>query len=392
MRQPLPDVRERLDEMPASGTRELTVRLLEKRADIPLSANTWNALLAQNETNTVFQTYEWFDAWWSTFGAAHQLFFLLVERGGSVIGFAPLMITGRWHRLSFVGTGNADYQDFVLPAEKPAALRAICAFLRQHSRRWHRAWLCNIPSQSSTVSLLREAQAHTGLYLVDEALVACPALQIASEQQAARALIAKYSLRRPLNWFAKHGQVRFRHVADLAEIESLLPAFFDQHRRRWANTRNHSLFGSAAQQAFYRALARAAHSAGWLLFSVVELDGRPIAFHFGFDYRGTIVWYKPAFEIRYAERSPGLLLIRQLIEDALQRGRSEIDFTIGDEPFKERFANRLRQNVFIGMYHSRLLHLAALAVRDARRGLGRRLRALRSHREAAGSAAKDDVR
>ena len=68
--------------------------------------------------STVFQTWEWFDAWWSSFGAGHRLYFLSVHDGEDVIGFAPLMmIRGRLglRQLEFVGSPNADYQDFVIP-------------------------------------------------------------------------------------------------------------------------------------------------------------------------------------------------------------------------------------------------------------------------------------
>jgi CelD/BcsL family acetyltransferase involved in cellulose biosynthesis len=41
-----------------------------------------------------------------------------VRGDGRIIGFAPLMIRRRFaglKQLQFVGSGNADYQDFVLP-------------------------------------------------------------------------------------------------------------------------------------------------------------------------------------------------------------------------------------------------------------------------------------
>lgn len=340
----------------ASAAAAIVIELIERRAAIPLAAAQWNALAARNETNSIFQSYQWFDAWWQTFGAAHQLFFLLLRKDGEVIGFAPLMLRralfGRW-RLQFVGTGNADYQDFViLPEDKQAGLRCIFSFLRSHSSRWHSMWLNNVPSQSSTLALLSSAGAEFGLLPVEEARSRCPALLLDLDRSRAEELLKKYSLKRPLNWFAARGELRFRNVTSLAEIHDLLPVFFDQHARRWRAAGRVSLFETASQRTFYLSLATALHSAGWLLFSVVEFNGQPIAFHFGFDYFGSIIWYKPSFEVRYAEHSPGLLLTRKLIEDGLQRSRRELDFTIGEEPFKDRFANVSRFNVTLSIYHT----------------------------------------
>lgn len=364
---------------------QISVQLIESSADIPLTAATWNALVSLNETNSVFQTYEWFDAWWRTFGPGHRLFFLLLRRNGEVVGFAALMLRRqllRGPRLEFVGSGNADYQDFVLlPEHKEAAMVAICGFLHDHASDWRSAWLCNVPSQSSTLVHLRRIGAAHELHLLDEEVMRCPALQLQSEGREAERLLKKYSLKRPLNWFTSRGHVQFRHLSSEAEIQSMLPVFFDQHTRRYREAGRASLFDTPKQRSFYWALAAALHSAGWLLFAVLEFNGEPIAFHFGFDYFGSITWYKPSFDVRYAEHSPGLLLTRKLIEDGLARSRRELDFTIGDEAFKDRFANMSRFNVTLRMYHSRPNAWGALARRSIRRSFStvvRQFRRLRS--------------
>lgn len=367
----------RLSAPAAAG--DIAIELIEQRGQIPLNASEWNALVARNETNTVFQTYEWFDAWWQTFGAPHDLFFLLLRKDRAVVGFAAMMLRhtsfgGR--RLEFVGTGNADYQDFVLPEDKEAALRCIGKFLRSHASRWRNAWFSNIPSHSSTLPLLRRMGAASRLHFVEEAQVRCPALQLEADRRGAERLLKKYSFKRPLNWFSSRGEVRFRNVASLGEIQALLPAFFDQHARRWKSVGRSSLFDMGSQRTFYMSLAAALHSAGWLLFSVVEFNGQPIAFHFGFDYCGSIIWYKPSFEVQYAEHSPGLLLTRKIIEDGLERSRRELDFTIGDEAFKSRFANVSRFNVTLSVYHNRPSAWRAQGWRWLRRSLGRARRQL----------------
>ena len=352
----------------------LRIELITRRSQIPLDAARWNALVAANETNTVFQTFEWFDAWWQTFGASRALWFLVVRQGEEIVGFAPL--TRRrspfgWRLLEFAGTGNADYLDFVLPKDKPRQLAAIGAFLRAHRFSWERLALQNVPNHSSTHAALLEVARDTGLHVVDEMRVTCPTLILGPDTALARGMIDKYSLRRPLNWFRKRGEVNFRHVDSAAEIARLLPAFFEQHRRRWGSIGRYSIFSEARQRKFYETLARVLLPCGWLQFSVVEFNGEPIAFHFGFDYGGTITWYKPTFDTRFAEHSPGLLLTRQLIEDGLARSRRELDFTIGDEAFKGRFSSHQRSNLNFGVYPSGFSRSFASGVRGLRRFAGR---------------------
>ena len=369
---------------------ELTVELVTRSEAIPLTPDQWNALVAANQTNTVFQTWEWFDAWWRTFGGSRRLFLLIVRRGGEIIGFAALArrrSTFGWRRLEFAGHGNADYQDFVLPTDKKRAVAAICAFLRANWWRWDRLALGNIPGSSSTFADLQASTASTGLRMVDEARVSCPTLLLQEDGPRARRVIDKYSVRRPHNWFTKRGDVRFRHVSTVEEIDRLLPQFFEQHRRRWNSVGKPSLFSQWRQERFYEVLARGLLTRGWLQFSVVEFNGEPIAFHFGFDYLGCVTWYKPAFEVRYAEHSPGLLLTRHLIEDGLRRSRRELDFTCGDESFKERFASRHRFNASVGIYHSVMLHRLAQGVHDLRRALADKVRRFRSKQRGAAGVA-----
>jgi CelD/BcsL family acetyltransferase involved in cellulose biosynthesis len=367
-----------------------TIELVTERAAVPMTSDEWNALVAANETNTVFQTYEWFDAWWNVFGASRRLFMLVVREAGIVRGFAALTLRRSqygWRQLEFAGTGSADYLDFVLPHDKPRALLAICAFLRARRWRWDRLALGNIPGESSTLPALTAATDAHGLHVVDEVKVPCPTLMLQSEDSLARRLVDKYSLRRPFNWFSKRGKVEFRHVTSIEEIEKLLPEFFDQHRRRWRSIGKDSLFDQAKHQRFYELLAQSLHVRGWLQFSIVTWRGEAIAFHFGFDYGGCVTWYKPSFEVRYAEHSPGLLLTRQLIEDGLQREKREFDFTGGEEAFKGRFASQVRSNVYLSVYPGRAHRVIAVALRDARKLAGSLRRRLAKRMRASGTVA-----
>jgi CelD/BcsL family acetyltransferase involved in cellulose biosynthesis len=133
--------------------------------------------------------------------------------------------------------------------------------------------------------------------------------------------------------------------------------FFAQHIARWSDTATPSLFVDPRNQQFYRELARELSRRRWLLCTVVEFDDEPVAFHYGFDYNGAVLWYKPSFNRRYARMSPGLVLVRHLIGYAIQESRHELDFTIGDEPFKGRFTNTTRKTLRFRVFRDPLRFL-----------------------------------
>jgi CelD/BcsL family acetyltransferase involved in cellulose biosynthesis len=316
-------------------------------SEIPLSGEEWNKLISENETNTLFQTYEWFISWWDVFGYFFDLFFLVVYEGENPIGFAPLAIStkfGKSKTIQFIGQNKADYLDFVTPINKPEAITLIFDYLLKHIRDWDRIILNNIPRESTTNSLLERACKRHGIHYLKNKSIKCPYLKIEGRHKEIQKLLNKYSNKRPLNYFNRQGKVEFR-VLSGDDIRKHLPIFIAQHIKRWSSTSSPSLFNNQYNQSFYEKLTQKLVHTEWLHFSVLELDGIPISYHFGFDYNGKLYWYKPSYNIDYAAHSPGILMIRFLIETALHDNRSEFDFTIGGEPFKKRFTNEMRHNV-----------------------------------------------
>ena len=59
---------------------------------------------------------------------------------------------------------------------------------------------------------------------------------------------------------------------------------------------------------------------------------------FGFCYGGSYIYYKPTFAIEFAKRSPGNVLLRNLLLAALEEGANIFDLGLGAEAYKERFA------------------------------------------------------
>ena len=133
-----------------------------------------------------------------------------------------------------------------------------------------------------------------------------------------------------------------------------LDAFFQQHIERWGLTETPSQFLQEAPRAFMREVVRAMALTGYLRFSVVSLDDRPIAYHLGFECNGRFIWYKPTFDVALCRHSPGEVLIKHLLEDACTRGLLEFDFGPGEEAFKYRFSNYARAISSVHVHRSRV--------------------------------------
>lgn len=308
----------------------------------------------------MFQTFAWNRCWWSAFGAAHELFVVLAYAGAELVGIAPMMISrergasGRSRRhVRFIGNinGASDYCDFIVDPLVPQALPALLDGLTADAGGFHRIDLSHLPGHSPNRKRILEYFEGRGEKVMVQFEADAP-VRILGDRQADLKAANKSSLKRHTRFFEKSGELRFHQCQDADEVLRFLDGFFEQHRSRRAQTGSPSQFLDPAQQSFYRQLVRQAFGQGWLRFDAVLFNGTPLAFHFGFEYRRRFIWYKPTFDVQFASRSPGEVLIKFLLEDAIRRGLQEFDFTVGAEAFKYRFANLTRSNVRVTVFHS----------------------------------------
>lgn len=310
------------------------------------------------EGATVFQTYQWFESWWRAFGHDRELFLVTAWDGDRLTGIAPMMIDQRYgiRCVEFVGTPNADYQDLILGPQRDQALVEFARFLADAKGSWDMLVLRNVPTDSTTFRRLPELMRGLEIRVTDFERVSCPTLELSSQPEAVRKKADGYGFRRRLRRLQKTGDVVHVRCTTPQQIEHYLPLFFDQYTQRRRGTRAERTFARDEFRTFYSLLAESLLPAGWLHFSVLECDGSPVAFHFGFEFRGRLYWYKPSFDPALSHASPGTVLLAYLIRDATERSLLELDFTVGSEPFKYRYANTQRTNANLRAFSRRWLY------------------------------------
>ena len=306
----------------------MRVRLLVGFDDLPEAA--WAELLERSPTPVVFLTRGWLEAWWQTLGQG-TLLLAVAEHDGRQVALAPLYARG--DVISFLGTDSSDYLDFLGDISQPVVLDGLLAAAREAVAA-SAFRLAVVPERSPTTARLAAAAARLKLGLRSDEPVLAPALRRAQLVDATH----KKSLVRHENWFRRNGELSVVHTAHGDAILPQLDRFFAQHVERCTAAPYASLFEDERHRAFYRRLAEQNADAGWLRFTRVNWNGAPIAYHFGMSFNGSFLCYKPSFELALAHRSPGEVLLRQLLIAAYDEGAQTFDLGIGDEPFKHRFA------------------------------------------------------
>ena len=329
------------------ATSTVSTRIASSFDDPSVAPAQWADCLRRGGTDTIFLTWEWQRTWWSVFGRG-DLTIAVAEQDGAPVAIAPLFCDG--DMLFFVGSGGSDYLDFVGDTSDVAVLSALLESARDTVENFVGFRFYHVPDASPTAKRLVAAAELLGLQMFDEGQLPAPRLSIRTDPDAANRATQKQSLLRHERYFSMHGTLSVTHTSRAEEIAPALDAFFQQHIDRWSGTQSPSLFFDHPWRQFYRLLLENMADRGWLRFTRVDWNGEPIASHFGFCYGGEYLWYKPAFEIRFARRSPGEVLLRQLLLAAIQEGADVFDFGLGDEPFKQRFATHVRQVRTWGLY------------------------------------------
>jgi CelD/BcsL family acetyltransferase involved in cellulose biosynthesis len=330
---------------PAPSSANLRAQIVTSFDDPLVTPHRWNQLLTRGHTNSVNLTWQWQQNWWKHFGRG-RLLLIVVEENSEPVCITPLFVE---HGMVF-NLCPEDQLDIIGHIAGPETLELILRTVLHNVPDFLGMKFYFVPETSPTSLFLEVAVRQNGLSSLRENCLAAPRLDIAKHPEVAARCTRKKSLVRHENFFRRSGELEVLHSSDPREILPQLDEFFDQHIARRQSTPDRSLFEESKQREYYRDIANIIGPLGWLRFTRVAWSGRPIAFHFGLNYHGRFLFGVPSFDIELQQHSPGEVLLRQLLLEAIREGAAVFDFGPGEEPYKYRFATSEVRLLTWGVY------------------------------------------
>lgn len=312
----------------------LTARVVTTFDDPALRPDVWSRLLRSGHSDLLGLTCEAQRLWWEEKRRPGPLCLVVVEQDGSPLAIGPFYVKGRIATNLHPATGL----DLIGDIGGPDVVDMMLATVPDVVTDFKGLKVHFVPDSSPTGALLRAAADRLGWDCHPEEEWPAPYLDLRGHPDVALACTRKKTMVRREHQLRREGTLEVRHFRAADEVLPQMDAFFEQHVARWAGTPTPSRYRDRARRESYVEATRVLAEAGWLRFSRLDLNGRPIAFHRGTCYRGRFKYSRNTFEIALARFSPGTVLLRHLILAALEEGAHTFDFGLGDEPYKYRYA------------------------------------------------------
>lgn len=141
------------------------------------------------------------------------------------------------------------------------------------------------------------------------------------------------------------GVIRFE-VVGAGQAADVLRVLFAQKSQSYRELGVDDLFANARYREFLEGVTRASNREGQgpeggkplVHLSCLWVGHRIVATHFGLVHQGRFYCLLPTYErSELTPHSPGALLRLRLLQWACENGMLEFDFTVGDEPYKDRW-------------------------------------------------------
>ena len=295
----------------------------------------WEQLLASDPVGTLFQGPVWCLEWYRAYHERYQPCVLAVTYDDTLVGLVPLAVERATGELVFASGIMSDYRDVLaLPQHKQTV---IASLLRLYCAGGFSQPLRLGPTlpESNTAALVFAAGSEVpGAYAIPRSH---PGWRWWPGGDTQSEFLKKKTIRQAIKHYERQGPVRLERIDTVEAWHEFRHEFFDQHSLRQLYAGRRPSFNSGMKQSFYDSLML--NSPGAVHVVALRVADRIIAAHYGPVHDKVLYWGAPAFDIREAQRSPGLVLLALIIQDAERLGLRGIDLTIGVEEYKRRFSS-----------------------------------------------------
>lgn len=339
---------------------QLSVSCVDSETEFGKLGEVWNELLWESARPVPFLTWEWISTWWRHFRDDSCLFVLVSrDANNKVVGLAPLRIVERrgfglapLRCVEFLGYQGsavcADHLDFLTAKENRKEITdSLAKAIFARCAKWDALVFADLAEHSIVPQALVESQVDAAAALAHGPQQVCPYVHLSDRWE-----VCLKSMKHKKRWFVKrkrelleqNHRVRFLNEDSIDDVHRHLDILERLHHLSRLRHGQGGNFRFREYRDFHHAVAERMATAGYLYLARLDCDNQPVASGYGYKVGGVLFYYQTGYDIAYAQRGVGGILLGMIIQDAIERlHATELDFLRGQEEYKYFWTDQERR-------------------------------------------------
>ncbi len=328
----------------------------------------WNDVVDRAGITHPFLSYEWMRTWWECFGGDSQLHILVVRSAGRAIAIAPLLFErARMYgmpvrRVRLLQNDHSARADFIVADQPADAYHAIWTSLFRDRHHWDVLQLSQLPSETSTVTVLTQLAESYGCSTGIWRSGSSPYVTLrgtAGDYFAGLSPKFRQNLRNRMTRLTRIGEPGFEIISE-PNVHHALDDAIRLEESGWKRDAGTAICMDSRIRQFYARLAERLAERGWLRLMFLTAGDRRIATSYSIEYGGRLFLCKTGYDSEYNTCSPFKLLMQFIVRHAYAEGLTEIDLLGDPESWKLEWTGTSRPHnwlfVFSDSNRARLLY------------------------------------
>ncbi|MBU1057117.1 MAG: GNAT family N-acetyltransferase [Proteobacteria bacterium] len=323
----------------------------------------WNALLDLSNSSSFFLKWEWLFSFWSTLPKRNcELSIFLLYENSNLVGIGPFYLQKEKFygfavkKLTFLGnTIASDYLDIF---SKPGYEEKCCeAVINSIASQQCLVEFTSLSEEANVFTYFKKQHNsnHKFKFIFCEKTL-CPRILLpesVTEFNESLSKSTKYLLKRKQKKiFNQFPSIKFKNIP--FKEKSYLDELFSLHKKRWdLISGNKSTFYSDYRKQFNNKFIQLCSNHDGF-FSIIEIEGKVVSLLYLFQYKKQLFFYQNGWEPEFAQVSIGLVHIKMAVEEAIGEKYLSFDMLRGDEQYKYKFSNDVRNIFSLMMFNNNL--------------------------------------
>ncbi|MEX0609987.1 MAG: GNAT family N-acetyltransferase [Balneolaceae bacterium] len=357
---------ETINEGPAKNN-ELKMEIVDSEKAFESLASHWQQLAKRTDA-TIFMTHEWALAWWRNFGRnkRRSLCIVTIWDDNTLVGLAPFYkgysSFGKMEvekRLQIIGSGGSpneqwgymddygisDFLDILVDEGYfDTITEMLCNIISQNQLNVNVVTFHQARNDSYIIQTLYPKLKQAGMNLNLQHSDTCPYI-VLKDQTSLKSYIksvkssARRRFRQSIRSLKPKGDLEMDELTTWPEVEKAVETMIDLHQERWNKIGFPGVFYDERFTSFFKETVRYSFDNGWLWFKQIKDEEGVCAARLLLRYNGRYYDYISGFDDTRdsAKYRPGITLLVEAVEDAINGSSNTIELLRGQEGYKYDF-------------------------------------------------------